>query len=747
MRRTPLAALLIVLLLGTYLRVYHLGAQSYWNDEGNSLRLAQRPALEVVRAAAADIHPPLYYLLLKPWHALAGDSEFALRFFSALAGVALAALLYRLGREYFGYGGGLGAAILGAIHPFLIYYSQEARMYALLAALSAASFLLFSRWLRSSRPPASPWGNRWLAAAYVLTTAAGLYTHYAVAFIVIAQNLAAVGGVLAHGRRRTNPPVAGGFSPPHKAGAPGGRARINPAATTARTDSPVAGGSSPAHPAGAPGGRAGINPAATPVRRDSPVAGGFSPPHPAGAHGGSAGINPAATITKGPAATNAVQTRLLAWLLLQALTLLLFLPWLPAALRQITTWPADRSALPFLGQLADLVRYLLFGRTLPTLEAIWGMLGAALLFVFALRRRGQTITPLLWLLVPVALTLALGLLTEPFSKFLLAAVPALCVLLGNGLAAIPVRAGPDDLPAWLLPRRQRIVEALRLAVWLAGLAGLVIATYFSLNNLYFNPAYARDDYRAIARRVADDARAGDAVILISPNQWEAYSYYHASPAPAYPLPRARPLDVAATVAELESIALAHSRLFVLFWGEAQADPAQVVEGWLNAHAFKAEDTWYGGVRLAVYAAAQPAPAPEVRVDSRFGEHIVLEGYAVRPAAPVPGDILQVTLFWRTEAPLEERYKVFVHVYAGLDAPPVAQQDGEPGGGLRLTPDWPPGEAIPDNHGVPLPPELPPGEYEVRVGLYNTFTTLRLPITLDGQPAGDSLPAGTITVVD
>ena len=109
-------------------------------------------------------------------------------------------------------------------------------------------------------------------------------------------------------------------------------------------------------------------------------------------------------------------------------------------------------------------------------------------------------------------------------------------------------------------------------------------------------------YRAIARRLADDYRAGDAVILISPNQWEAYSYYHASPSPVYPLPRARPLDVAATVAELESITLAHPRLFVLFWGEAQADPAQVVEGWLNAHAFKAEDTWYGGVRLAVYAA-------------------------------------------------------------------------------------------------------------------------------------------------
>jgi len=337
-------------------------------------------------------------------------------------------------------------------------------------------------------------------------------------------------------------------------------------------------------------------------------------------------------------------------------------------------------------------------------------------------------------------------LSETFSKVLLVAVPPLCLLLGNGLAAIPVSGGPDDLPAWLLPRRQRIVEALRLVVWLVGLAGLVATTYVSLNNLYFNPAYARDDYRGIARRLADDYRAGDAVILISPNQWEVLSVYHTSAAPVYPLPRARPLDEAATVVELESIVAAHARLFVLFWGEAQADPGQVVEGWLNAHAFKAEDTWYGGVRLAVYAAAQPAAAPDVRVDARLGEHIILEGYALRPAAPAPGDILQVTLFWRTDAPLNERYKVFVHVAADPAQPPVAQQDGEPGGGLRPTTDWPPGETLPDNHGVLLPSDLPPGDYAVRIGLYNAFTALRLPVTVDGQPAGDSLPIGTITVV-
>jgi hypothetical protein len=565
----------------------------------------------------------------------------------------------------------LGAAILGAINPFLIYYSQEARMYALLAAFCAASFLLFSLWLRSSRPPASPWGSLWLAAGYVLATAAGLYTHYAFGFVVIAQNLAALGGVMAHGR--------------------------------------------PASPA-------------PPSRRSSSAQG------KEGARQ-RRGLAPALSHSKG---------RLGAWLALQGLTLLLILPWLPTALRQLTTWPVERAAQSFWIAVLDLVRYLVVGRTLPTGDAGWGLVGAAVLLVFALRRRGQTITPLLWLMVPSALTLGFGLLTEAFSKFLLVAVPAVCLLLGSGLAAVPL-AGADDLPAWLLPWRQRLRAALWFRLWLAGVAGVAVGTYASLNNLYFNPAYARDNYRGIAQYLAQVRREGDAVLLIAPNQWEAFSYYHRAGAPVFPLPRTRPLDEAATMAELEAIAARHPRLFVLFWGEAQADPGRVVEGWLNTHAFKAGDAWHGQVRLATYAAAAPAAAPQVQVDARFGDQIGLEGYALNPARLAPGDILQVTLFWRTDAPLAERYSVFIHVYADPAAPPVAQQDGEPGGGLRPTVDWSAGERVADNHGVLLPADLPPGVYTVQVGLYNPFTGARLPVTVGGQAAGDRLELETVEI--
>src|SRR5207244_3394969 len=134
-------------------RFYRLDAQSYWNDEGTSLGLAGRSVPTILRSAAADIHPPGYYLILKTWHTVTGDTEFALRGLSALAGIVLVALLYRLGRVYFDRPAALAAAALGALNPFLVYYSQEARMYMLAATLAAASFLLFSLWLRSSRAP------------------------------------------------------------------------------------------------------------------------------------------------------------------------------------------------------------------------------------------------------------------------------------------------------------------------------------------------------------------------------------------------------------------------------------------------------------------------------------------------------------------------------------------------------------------------------------------------------------------
>jgi len=683
-RYLTLSVLVFVLLLAAWLRFYRIEYQSYWNDEGNSRVLAGRSVAVIVRSAAADIHPPGYYLALKVWRGLAGESEFGLRSFSALTGLVLVALLYRLGREYFDAPAAAAAALLGAVNPFLIYYAQEARMYALLATLSAASFLLFSLWLKSSRPhpPAPfakhpfgapdgdpstalrsaqderrqeregyPFGNWKLGVGYCLTSALGLYTHYAFPFVILAQNLAALGGLLAHRR--------GDW-----------------------------------------------------------------------------------------------RKRFAAWMGLQAITLALFLPWLSIAFRQVTTWPAAREAHPFFSALADVTRFLAFGRTIKTEEVLVGAVFVGALLLLGLRRGGplRAITPLLWLVVPAGLTVGFGLLSEAFSKFLLVAVPPLCLLLGNGLVAWHTAQGArlQTQTTW----RKIAVWVLNFGIWVLGF-GIFYPAYLSLNNLYFNPAYFRDDYRGIARYVESIARPGDAIITIAPNQIEAFGYYHRSGAEVFPLPHTRPLDQAETAAALADVTVTHDRLFVLYWGDEQADPDHFVEDWLNTNTFKARDVWYGQVRLATYAVAEPATKIATPSGARFttpsGATITLNGYTLQShlLAPgdtmSPGDIVQITLFWQTDTALEERYKVFVHVYAAPDQPPPAQQDGEPVGGRAPTDSWEPGREYADNHGVLIPSDLPAGSYTLVTGLYNLFDGARLPVTLNGEAMGDRLELGTITV--
>jgi len=621
---------LVVLLFAAFLRFYRIDHQSYWNDEGNSRVLASRDVPTILRNAAADVHPPGYYLLLKFWRDLTGETEFALRGLSALQGVVLVAVLYRLGKDWFGVWAGLIAALFGAVHPFLVYYSQEARMYSQLALCSAASFLLFVRpeWKRLE---IRDWSS---IAGYVGVTALGLYTHYAFGFVVIAQLVAALVRLLTSTARRL---------------------------------------------------------------------------------------------------------LVASYLLLFLLPGLLFLPWLPTAYRHLTGWPAAREFPPVWDALLDVARTLAFGRTLTVEEALPGIAAVGLVLAIALWRSFLLPSPLslwLWLLLPAVLTLAFGLLTEAFSKFLLVAVPPLCLLLGLGVGG----------GRWKVEHQRRLLRrtadcALRLLSFIS----LLSFTVLSLSNLYFDPAYFRDDYRGIAQHIQRLQREGDAVITNSPNQVEAFAYYYRDEARLFPLPDTRPLDKARTQSQLEAITVQHDRLFVLYWGDTQADPEKFIESWLNTNTFKAGEQWFGQVRLATYAAARPATEPTTRLDARFGDAILLEGYALSTTRAAPGDILQLTFFWRTDSVLTERYKVFVHLYADVNAPPVAQTDSEPGGGLVLTTIWQAGQRVADNHGLLLPPELPAGEYRLMLGLYNIQNLERLPVSVGDTIAGDRLDLGGILV--
>jgi hypothetical protein len=285
-----------------------------------------------------------------------------------------------------------------------------------------------------------------------------------------------------------------------------------------------------------------------------------------------------------------------------------------------------------------------------------------------------------------------------------------------------------------------------IASWTWSIAVLVLCaviampTLRALRNYYFDPAYARDDYRSIAWQVVQQQRDSDAVILDSANQWEVFTYYYPDGPNVYPLPRQRPLNPAVVEAELSEIVARHPRLFVLYWGDGEADPQRVIESWLDAHTYKAAEQWVNAVRFATYAVpANLSNEPSVKSGAHFGEAIALEGYTLSTPQVQPGDILQLDLFWRTDAPLDERYKVFVHVL-DHNGQIVAQTDREPGGGQQPTTNWARNEVIVDRYGVLIPKETPAGSYAIEVGLYD-FDGTRLPVSR----GGDALPVANVEV--
>jgi 4-amino-4-deoxy-L-arabinose transferase-like glycosyltransferase len=165
-------ALASAVVAGAAIRFATLGMQSYHHDEAWTAGIVLHSSLAttVHKVYATESTPPLYYLLAWGWSKLFGSGEWGLRSLSALFGVATIPVAYLIGRRLVGAGAGLAAAALAAVNPALIWYSQEARAYALLILLSALAFLFFLR-------ARDGFGSRDLAWWAVLSALA-IATHY-----------------------------------------------------------------------------------------------------------------------------------------------------------------------------------------------------------------------------------------------------------------------------------------------------------------------------------------------------------------------------------------------------------------------------------------------------------------------------------------------------------------------------------------------------------------------------------------
>lgn len=120
------------------------------------------------------------------------------------------------------------------------------------------------------------------------------------------------------------------------------------------------------------------------------------------------------------------------------------------------------------------------------------------------------------------------------------------------------------------------------------------------------------------------------------------------------------------------------------------------------------------------------------LSAQFGESIRLAGYTVQQTA----DALALTLAWRAQSRPTDNYFAFVHLVDENGAI-VSQSDRIPADGLRPTSGWRPNEVIVDVHRLSLPPDLPPSQYALRVGLYLPQSFERPLVTVDGDPQPDN----------
>ncbi|HLM26020.1 MAG TPA: glycosyltransferase family 39 protein [Thermoleophilaceae bacterium] len=194
-RDTALRWLVGIIVVGLVLRL--AVPRGLWLDEAISVYQAHLGLGDMFENIFyGDRHPPLHHIVLWLTVRVFGDGELAVRLPSLVAGTLVIPALYWLGRELYDRRTGLIAAAFGAASPLLIWYTQEARMYAFVALFGLLALLTQVRVVRNPNP------TNWVL--YILATAALLWSHYFGLLLVAVQQVIFV--ALLVQRRRAGEP-------------------------------------------------------------------------------------------------------------------------------------------------------------------------------------------------------------------------------------------------------------------------------------------------------------------------------------------------------------------------------------------------------------------------------------------------------------------------------------------------------------------------------------------------------------
>jgi len=620
--------LIVLVLVAFFLRLYRLEAQSIWWDEAISLHLATSDVSELLVDRAAHVHPPLYFLLLKGWVALAGMSAFVVRFFSVWFNVLLVPAAYAFGRRRFDARTGLLVALLVTISPLYVIYSQEVRVYAVLPLLYIALLILADRLVGEGGT--KPWMS-W--ALLSIVEIVGIYLHYVFLLAVVYVRFRLF---LRLGRRRQK------------------------------------------------------------------------------------------------------RTR---WLSSVAVVALACSPWAVAVLLNWRSVLNDVGAGdPFVDPVPlDYLARLLWTFQWTGLTGAWkhlplrvGALVLAGLFLVVLGLlfgRGRTRRPASRLLAhwlgPLSLSLLMWV-AKPLSHPRYAAVFAIAMLLLCAYAIVQLGRG-----SW----SERALAALLALAILSSAAT-------SLHAYAFNPEFAKDDVRALAAWLDEEASVDD--LIVAP--WRDWSLDYAYHGPT-PIVRPNPAEGDRVWDELAG-ETAGDRVFVVGYSRATQDRRQILPFALETAGSLVERRAFKGLGVRVYDLDQGVVSPEVEpINARFGP-LHLTGRWIEQGAP-SNTAVGVALQWRLDRPSDERLQVGLRLGDEKGWTWSSADDWLLDASALPTDRWAVGRETTTYHVLSLPPGTPPISYTVSAMVYSREEETIAPVSvLDraDNPQGQSLDVG-ITLLD
>ncbi|MCS6841788.1 MAG: glycosyltransferase family 39 protein [Roseiflexus sp.] len=681
------------------LRLYRLDAQSLWLDEGSTwIEVTGKGWLALVgELFSPNAGYPLYHLLLKAWVSLAGDSEWALRFPSALAGALVAPVLMAAARELRVASGqadnGYAPAAVGllaALSPYALWYAQDAKVYSLLILASALLVWTLLRALRSGAP------CDWLLFAGAALTS--IFVHRLAMLSLTGAALAIAWRLWQHGSGVL-------------------RWKAGMWATIALALSII--------------GVAGVMLAT----RDERMSGERS----------AVGMLEGLWFTFAHFSLNRWPGELEGYLGLPALVWLLpfgvLTAWGVALLLRDARAGHDGASVILGLFLAPLALFAIVHTRAPVYEAryaasafpAWLLILAYPLLacngdIHASRLSRGSVTRLAFAtLFVTSLAACVTALVQP-EKGLFSGDPVK-EQWREAVAALAARVHPDDLvlvhPHYVMPMYayyaprvtpDPLPQPVTFPVFAEGdTCGIVNPTRQQMLECIrrrFEPFY---NQQAIGKKRA--------LLLIAPD--------HARAVDPPPLPVDR-----------------FGWVGLRFQYPQRTWPcggAEFVGVLLMCQSFP--ETFNPGGPGTI-------PQPDQALEAVFGGELRLRGVtlALHGGAARAGGALPVTLYWEAVTPPTHNYRMFLHLCRDCDVPPVANDDGPPLGGYApagLTSTWRIGDPVHDERVLMLPRDLPPGRYTLLLGVYSGdgAPDTRLPITTSASTLSENrLVVGTITVI-